>query len=68
MIIKHINERVTLINGDMRECKEYVKNNTVNLLLADPPYGISFVSNRRKEKFSQIVGVAQQATRGLERY
>lgn len=56
MEIKQINDRITLINGDMRLCKDIVKPLSVNLVITDPPYGMEYVSNHRKNKFDQIIG------------
>lgn len=56
MNIVKINERITLINGDMRDCFNCVPEESVDLLLTDPPYGMEYVSNHRTDKFEQIIG------------
>ena len=43
-----------LLHGDCLEVLEMLPNESVNLVITDPPYGISFQSNFRKEKFDRI--------------
>lgn len=43
-----------LVNGDCLEIMGDMKNNSVDCIITDPPYGISFVSGHRKEKYKKI--------------
>ena len=43
-----------LIKGDCLEVMSKAKGNSVDLLLCDPPYGMSFQSNHRKVKYDKI--------------
>jgi len=54
--VHNVNDRCTLILGDMRECKDVLKE--VDLVLTDPPYGVRYVSNHRveREKFDMLDG------------
>lgn len=45
-----------LIHGDCLKEMSKIKNDSVDLILTDPPYGISFKSNYRKIKYSKIKG------------
>ena len=54
--LKRIGDRVFLIHGDMLDYQHIFKPKSFDLVLTDPPYGMGFVSNHRKDKFSAIVG------------
>jgi len=41
---------------DCLEGMKQMKDNSVDLVITDPPYGISFQSNYRKEKHLEIIG------------
>lgn len=43
-----------IINIDWETGIKEVANNSVDLVLTDPPYGMSYQSNRRKEKHKSI--------------
>ncbi len=43
-----------LINGDCLIEMKNIPDGSVDLILTDPPYGIDFQSNHRKEKYSKI--------------
>lgn len=45
---------INLYNGDCLEIMKNIPNNSVDMVLCDPPYGISFQSGRRKNKYSKI--------------
>lgn len=47
---------ITLIQGDCLEEMKKIPDESVDLILTDPPYGMSFQSNYRKEKHSKIEG------------
>jgi len=44
--------------GDWREHVSALENGSVSLVLTDPPYGIEYRSNHRKEKHDRIAGDA----------
>lgn len=44
-----------LIQGDCLEEMKKMPENSVDLVLTDPPYGINFVSNHRREKYKKIM-------------
>jgi site-specific DNA-methyltransferase (adenine-specific) len=46
----------TLLHGDCLELMKTIPDGSVDMVLADPPYGMSFQSNHRKEKHNKIVG------------
>ena len=46
----------TVIYGDCDEYLWRLPAGCVDLIVADPPYGINFVSGARKEKYAPIVG------------
>ncbi len=56
MHIVYEDDYVTLYNGDAFEFIELHKSQRYNLVLADPPYGINFQSNRRTVKYNYIIG------------
>ena len=40
-----------------KDCLDVLKNipdNSIDLIVTDPPYGINFISNYRKEKYNSI--------------
>jgi len=43
-----------VINADWRDKISIIDNNSIDMLLTDPPYGMSFQSNHRKQKHSVI--------------
>lgn len=45
---------IDLRQGDCLELMKDIPDNSVDLILTDPPYGIDFQSNYRKSKFSKI--------------
>ncbi len=45
---------VILLQGDCFELMKDIPNGSADLVVTDPPYGIDFVSNFRKEKFKSI--------------
>lgn len=45
---------MNLLHGDCLELMKSIPDNSVDLVLADPPYGMNFVSNYRKEKYNKI--------------
>jgi len=46
----------TVICGDCLEVMRGMEDNSVDLVLTDPPYGIEFRSNHRKQKHDKIIG------------
>jgi site-specific DNA-methyltransferase (adenine-specific) len=46
----------TVINGDCDEYLWQIPADVIDLVVTDPPYGMSFVSGARKEKYAAIVG------------
>ena len=55
--VHEINDRITLILGDMLDYTEYFCRD-FSLVITDPPYGVEYVSNRRvaRAKFDMIEG------------
>jgi DNA modification methylase len=49
-------ERATLYLGDCRELAGRLGPRSMDLLVADPPYGVSWQSNWRAERFGQMAG------------
>lgn len=49
-------ERATLYLGDCREIVPTLPRQSVDLLIADPPYGTRWQSGRRIERFDEMVG------------
>lgn len=47
-------ENVTLYCGDCLELMKNIPDGSVDLVLTDPPYGMAFQSNYRKEKYNEI--------------
>ena len=45
---------VILYNNDVKDVVGIIENGSIDLILTDPPYGINYVSNHRKEKFKAI--------------
>lgn len=45
---------MTLLQGDCLELMKGIPDESVDLILTDPPYGINFISNHRKEKYDAI--------------
>lgn len=48
--------QVVLYHGDCFEVLPHLERESVHLLVADPPYGQDFQSNRRQEPLARIVG------------
>ena len=44
-----------IYNQDCIEGLNGIKDNSIDLIIIDPPYGINYQSNRRKDKFEVIV-------------
>lgn len=44
-----------IICGDSLEVMKGIPNKSIDLVVTDPPYGMNFVSNYRKEKYHEIV-------------
>lgn len=44
----------TIYNMDCLEGMKMIPDNSIDCVITDPPYGINFVSGRRKEKYSPI--------------
>lgn len=53
---KVLSDRVVLIHGDMREYSHLLPSRSIDLIITDPPYGLNYSSNHRKDKFDQIIG------------
>lgn len=49
-------ELATVWQGDARDVLADIPKESVELILTDPPYGVEWRSNTRKESFSQLVG------------
>jgi len=47
---------VTVWHGDARDVLAEVPKECVDLIVTDPPYGMEWRSNRRTERFDQLVG------------
>lgn len=47
---------IKLIQGDCLEKMKDIPDGSVDMVLTDPPYGMSFRSNYRKQKYSKIKG------------
>ena len=43
-----------LLNGDCLELMNKIPDKSIDLILTDPPYGMDFQSNYRKEKYKKI--------------
>lgn len=43
-----------VIQGDCLEIMKDIEDNSIDMILTDPPYGISYQSNFRKDKFNKI--------------
>ena len=48
--------KITLYNQDCMEAMNGMKDKSADLIITDPPYGMQFVSNHRKEKYKPIEG------------
>ena len=49
-----VTDKITITNEDCLELLKRTKDKSVDLVLTDPPYGMSFQSNYRKEKYNKI--------------
>jgi len=47
---------IKLLQGDCLELMKDIPDGSVDMILTDPPYGMSFQSNRRKEIYKKIKG------------
>ena len=47
-------EYINLLHGDCLELMKDIPDKSVDLILTDPPYGIKFQSNFRKDKFDKL--------------
>jgi len=45
---------INLIQGDCLERMKEIESGSIDMILTDPPYGMEFQSNHRKEKYSKI--------------
>jgi len=45
---------IKLINDDCLKILPTLESNSIDLILTDPPYGMNYQSNRRKDVYSQI--------------
>lgn len=46
--------KIELYNGDCLEIMKDIKANSIDVIIADPPYGVSYQSNMRKSKFDKM--------------
>lgn len=51
----NITDKIQLFNEDCFDTFKRIEDNSVDLVLTDPPYGMSFQSGRRKEKHEKIL-------------
>lgn len=58
-------EHSVLYLGDAREVLPQLATESVDLVVTDPPYGVDWQSNTRKEKFDRIAGDGADEARGL---
>lgn len=49
-----VTDKINLVNDDCFNLLKKINNNSIDLILTDPPYGMSFQSNHRKEKYDKI--------------
>lgn len=54
--IAYQSELVTLWQGDARDVLASVPKESTDLIVTDPPYSVEWQSNRRTERFDQLVG------------
>ena len=45
-----------IIQGDCLEVMKDIPDKSIDMILTDPPYGMSFQSNYRKEQYAEITG------------
>ena len=45
-----------ILQGDCLEVMKQIPDNSIGMIITYPPYGMSFQSNYRKEKYSKITG------------
>jgi site-specific DNA-methyltransferase (adenine-specific) len=57
----------TIYLGDCLEIIRYFNDNSFDLVITDPPYGINFRSNYRREKYDKIIGDDQFPVEVLNR-
>lgn len=46
----------TIYNGDSLELIKDIPDESIDMVLTDPPYGMNYVSNHRKNKHKKIIG------------
>lgn len=51
---KYIDKGSEVINGDCLEILKTYKDNSIDCIITDPPYGMDYQSNRRKVKMKKI--------------
>lgn len=51
-----MSSNIQLFNMDCMEAMKQMPDKSVDLIITDPPYGMNFVSNHRKEKYNPIHG------------
>lgn len=47
--------KIDLYHGDCIDILKDIPDESVDMILTDPPYGMEYVSNRRKEKYEKII-------------
>ncbi|MBN9214805.1 MAG: hypothetical protein J0J04_08315 [Microbacterium sp.] len=55
-VLVHESEFATIWHGDARDVLADLATESIDLILTDPPYGVEWQSNQRKQKFTQLVG------------
>lgn len=55
-VLVHESEFATVWHGDARDVLAGVPTESIDLVVTDPPYGVEWQSNLRKERFTQLVG------------
>ena len=48
--------KINLLQGDCFELLQYIPDESVDMVLTDPPYGMNFQSDHRKTKYEKIKG------------
>lgn len=55
-MVVYRSDRSVVYCGDSSEVVSYLPRDFVDLIVTDPPYGVGYQSNTRREKFDKIVG------------
>lgn len=55
-VLAYQSDLVTVWHGDSRDVLSQVPKESVDLILTDPPYGVEWRSNHRKDRFEQLIG------------